>query len=277
MALGVSHRGWIQRNPQGPAGRHNARLGVDREPHCAGLSGLSKSVLSIPVADATGKHCASPPGFIATSRRNRYSKAGEISLDDSDRVHWPSTAMVRCTAVGESSLFLSSGPSRRRGDHRRSSQKVIPPSSMNLFYILAHGHSFDVERFIGSSTLIPSLTWNVGQRSHGMVRADTDGFIIYLTEEALGYQAQQTIAVEFIRKNQEELRRCCNFPGVDYFLLSLHVVLPLTDSTFGFGANANMDLLEACVGVGLNPTIFVEFDRGTGDSNLLDTNQGNAE
>ncbi|QDV40269.1 hypothetical protein Enr13x_00750 [Stieleria neptunia] len=54
-------------------------LGVDRETHCAGLPGLSKSVLSIPVADTTGKHCASPPGFIATPQRHRYSKGREIS------------------------------------------------------------------------------------------------------------------------------------------------------------------------------------------------------
>jgi hypothetical protein len=148
---------------------------------------------------------------------------------------------------------------------------------MQQFHILAHGHSFDVERFLATSTLMPSLKWNVGQRSHGMLRANTDGFIIYLAAEALGYQAQQAIAVEFIRKNQEELQRCCNFPGVDYFLLSLHFILPLTDATFGFGTNMNMNLLAACVGVGLNPSIFVQFDRETGDSNSLDTHQGNAE
>ena len=38
---------------------------------CAGLSGLSVSFHSLPVADATGMHCASPSGFIAVDRRKQ--------------------------------------------------------------------------------------------------------------------------------------------------------------------------------------------------------------
>lgn len=110
-----------------------------------------------------------------------------------------------------------------------------------------------------------------------MLRANTDGFIIYLAEETIGYQAQQAFAVEFIRENEEQLQRCCKFPGVDYFLLSLHFVLPITDATFGFATNTNLDLLTACVAVGLNPSVFVQFDRKTEDHNLLDKPQDNAE
>jgi hypothetical protein len=148
---------------------------------------------------------------------------------------------------------------------------------MKQFYILAHGHSFDVERFLAPSTLVPSLRWQVGQRSHGMLRANTAGFIIYLAEETIDFQAQQAIALEFIRENEQQLQRCSKFPGMDYFLLSLHFILPLTNATFGFATNTNLDLLAACVGVGLNPSVFVQFDRKAVDSNLLDTQQDDTE
>ena len=148
---------------------------------------------------------------------------------------------------------------------------------MKQFYILAHGHLFDVERFLATSALVPSLKWQVGQRSHGMLRANTAGFIIYLADETIDYQAQQAIAVGFILENEEQLQRCCKFPGVDYFLLSLHFVLPITDATFGFATNTNLDLLAACVAVGLNPSVFVQFDRKTEDHILLDKPRGNAE
>lgn len=148
---------------------------------------------------------------------------------------------------------------------------------MKQFYILAHGHSFDVERFLATSTLVPSLKWQVGQRSHGMLRANTAGFIIYLADETIDYQAQQAIALNFIRENEQQLQSCKTFPGMDYFLLSLHFILPLTDAMYGFATNTNLDLLTACVGVGLNPSVFVQFDRRTVETNLLGTDQDDAE
>ncbi len=38
---------------------------VGQETDCAGLPGLRGSFHSLPVANATGMHCASPSGFIA--------------------------------------------------------------------------------------------------------------------------------------------------------------------------------------------------------------------
>jgi hypothetical protein len=149
---------------------------------------------------------------------------------------------------------------------------------MHFFYILAHGHTFDVGQFLSTSTLIPSLKWNVGQKSHGMLHAKTDGFIIYLAaDKSLSYQNQQDLALEFVRENEKELLRCRSFPGVDYFLLSLHFVLPLNDSMFGFATNMNQNLLSACVSVGLEPSIFVQFDRETDGTNLLDINSEDTE
>ncbi len=148
---------------------------------------------------------------------------------------------------------------------------------MKQFYILAHGHLFDVERFLAASTLVPSLKWQVGQRSHGMLRANTAGFIIYLADETMDYQAQQAIALNFIRENEQQLQSCKTFPGMDYFLLSLHFILPLTDAMYGFATNTNLDLLTACVGVGLKPSVFVQFDRRTVETNLLDTAQDDAD
>lgn len=104
-----------------------------------------------------------------------------------------------------------------------------------------------------------------------MRHAKTSGFTIYLSSDKTpSYQIQQEIALEFIRENQSELRRCRSFPGVDYYLLSLHFVLPLTDSTAGFAMNMNQNLLAACVSVGLEPSIFVQFSRETDGSELLD-------
>ncbi len=110
-----------------------------------------------------------------------------------------------------------------------------------------------------------------------MLRANTAGFIIYLADETMDYQVQQAIALNFIRENEQQLQSCKTFPGMDYFLLSLHFILPLTDAMYGFATNTNLDLLTACVGVGLNPSVFVQFDRRTVETNLLDTAQGEAE
>jgi hypothetical protein len=111
-----------------------------------------------------------------------------------------------------------------------------------------------------------------------MQHAKTDGFIIYLAaEKTLSYQTQQDLALEFVRENEKELLRCRSFPRVDYFLLSLHFVLPLDDSMFGFATNMNQDLLSACVKVGLEPSVFVQFRRETDRSDLLDSHPDNTE
>ena len=111
-----------------------------------------------------------------------------------------------------------------------------------------------------------------------MHRANTHGFIIYLApEKTLNYQTQQELSLEFIRQNPVELNRCRTYPGVDYFSLSLHFILPLSDSMFGFATNMNQDLLAACVEVGLRPSVFVEFNRLTEHVDLLDAPRGKTE
>jgi hypothetical protein len=95
-----------------------------------------------------------------------------------------------------------------------------------------------------------------------MVRAITDGFIIRLSDNAeIDFQSQQVRALAFVLENEDELRRCKTFRGVDYFLLSLRFILPVSDSTFGFATFIDFELLTACVKVGLNPSVFVQFDR----------------
>ena len=102
-----------------------------QETDCAGLPGLGGSLHCIPVADATGMHCASPSGFIAAVRRyqikarhSEFLRVVRIKCIGHQRQWhglsaWPDARTLWCTVVGESSSFFCSGPSRRRGDHRR--------------------------------------------------------------------------------------------------------------------------------------------------------------
>jgi hypothetical protein len=79
-------------------------------------------------------------------------------------------------------------------------------------HIIAHGERFDVDAFLGKSTLRPDFVW----RREAPV---TSGVEFFLGDgRAIGLRDQENLAIMYLKAHRDELRAIAKFPGVDAFI-----------------------------------------------------------
>src|SRR6266700_7321800 len=94
-------------------------------------------------------------------------------------------------------------------------------------HIIAHGERFDIDAFLGKSTLRPDFVW----RREAPV---TSGVEFFLGDgRAIGLRDQENLAIMYLKAHRDELRAIAKFPGVDAFILGLVYIATLDGSATG--------------------------------------------
>jgi hypothetical protein len=136
---------------------------------------------------------------------------------------------------------------------------------MNEFRLFAHGAAFDVDAFLGATTLRPDYVWRRGdQRRYACVesRHPTGGVEFVLGDGlTVPLPEQERIALAYLRAHPDELRALGQFPGVDTFILGLQYHMKLGGGVAGFSLGPSPSLMWHCLDIGVRPVYYVTLDR----------------
>lgn len=134
---------------------------------------------------------------------------------------------------------------------------------MNHFSIFAHGDSFNVDEFLGRSTLQPDYVWRRGdQRRYACVdsKHETSGVEFVLGNGwDVPFPEQEAIAVAYLKEHRNELRMLSDFSGVETFILGLQCICKLHDGLLGFCTGPSAQLMSHALDVGVRPNYYVSF------------------
>jgi hypothetical protein len=135
----------------------------------------------------------------------------------------------------------------------------------NQFRLFAHGENFHVDAYLQSSTLQPDFVWRRGeQRRYACMKSEhsTSGVEWVLGDgRTLSFDDQERIAIDFLTKNQAELRRLSGFPGADWCTIGLQFMMEIDEGTLVFCVSPSLLFNLAAIGVGFGPTIYVSIVR----------------
>jgi hypothetical protein len=132
---------------------------------------------------------------------------------------------------------------------------VWPERFAERFHIIAHGERFDVDAFLGKSTLRPDFVW---RREAPL----TSGVEFFLGDgRAIGLRNQENMAIKFLKVHRGELRAIAEFPGVDAFILGLVFIANLQGSTSGVALHWSRELMLPALDTGITPIHYVTYDR----------------
>src|SRR5689334_6667779 len=97
---------------------------------------------------------------------------------------------------------------------------------MEKLQIFAFGKAFDVDAFLPTTSLGIARVWRLGDlRGHPLIIQDTcshSGVVIEIgASETLSLNEQDTLATEFLEKNEEQLKHLVKYPGVEVVTLAL--------------------------------------------------------
>jgi len=131
---------------------------------------------------------------------------------------------------------------------------------MNHFTLFAHGEAFDVDAYLGKTTLNFDRVWRRGdQRQYACVESShpTSG-----VEKVLGdgsripVPEQQGIAVRFLSAHHDALVELASFPGVDTVVVGLHYEIE-TEGVIGFVMGPTEQLMKHALDLGIRPNFYV--------------------
>jgi hypothetical protein len=135
----------------------------------------------------------------------------------------------------------------------------------NQFQLTAHGHTFDVDAFLATSTLRPDYTWRRGDPllySCGESKYETSGVVLMLGDgRAVPFLDQERIAIGYLESHRDELRALANFPGVEWFILGLQYHIEIDPGTLGFCMGPSARLMWHALDIGVRPTYYVSLER----------------
>ena len=132
---------------------------------------------------------------------------------------------------------------------------VWPERFEERLHIIAHGERFDVDAFLGKSTLRPDFVW----RREAPV---TSGVEFFLGDgRAIGLRDQENIAIMYLKAHRDELRAIAEFPGVDAFILGLVYIAKLQDNIFGAALDWTRELMLPALDTGITPVHYITYDR----------------
>jgi hypothetical protein len=128
---------------------------------------------------------------------------------------------------------------------------------MDRFELFAHGKNFDVDTYLETATLSFDRVWHAGEghyQTSGVAKSLGDG-------TSLPVRQQEELAVEFLAAHQAALQDLSQQPGVDTFILGIHLEMELTPSLLGFPVSPSPRLMWHCRQVGARPVYFVTLAR----------------
>ena len=124
-----------------------------------------------------------------------------------------------------------------------------PDRFYERFHIFALGESFDVDAFLGQSSLQPDFVWR--QMGNG----PTNGLELVLGDaDTATLRQQEEIAVNYLREHRDELRRLACFPGVE--ALNLGLVYRVGPNVTGFCLGPSRALMVQALDSGVRPNYY---------------------
>jgi hypothetical protein len=130
---------------------------------------------------------------------------------------------------------------------------------MNHFELFAHGVSFDPKEYLASTKLVFDKVWYKGEEGHDHPKSSGVGKSLG-NGPSLPIFEQERIAIEYLVKNNHELKSLANFPGVTTFILGLQYHIELDESTIGFCMGPSHKLMKCALDLGIDPTYYVTID-----------------
>ena len=139
------------------------------------------------------------------------------------------------------------------------------PAIRNEFRIFAHGQSFDVDAFVGMTSLRPDYVWRRGdQRRYACIESKhpTSGVEFVLGDgRVVPVLDQEQIAFNYIEEHRHELRTLAQFPGVETFILGIQYICELDEGIIGFCLAPSRRLMQHALDVGIEPNYYVGLNR----------------
>jgi hypothetical protein len=110
---------------------------------------------------------------------------------------------------------------------------------INHFELFAHGAAFDVDAYLPRTELPVSRVWRRGSGHY-----KTSGIAVTLgAGHSIPLLEQERVAIEFLSRHRDALVALGREPGVDVFILRLHLRMPFQEG------------LEPSYHVALEPTM----------------------
>jgi hypothetical protein len=130
---------------------------------------------------------------------------------------------------------------------------------INHFELFAHGATFDVDAYLPRTQLPISRVWRRGSahyRTSGIAVTLGDGPSVPVFE-------QERLAIEFLARYKEALAALRKEPGIDVFILGLHLRMRLEEGLVGFSVGPSTLLMRHALDAGVEPFFFVALEAPT--------------
>jgi hypothetical protein len=131
---------------------------------------------------------------------------------------------------------------------------------MNDFRLFAHGVDFEADAYLASTPLKFDGVWHKGQFAHDHPKS-SGVFKILGDGQKLPLSEQETIAIEYLSVNREELKALARYPGVTTVILGLVYHIELDSATVGFSMGPSARLMRHALDIGISPVFYVSLDR----------------
>jgi hypothetical protein len=69
------------------------------------------------------------------------------------------------------------------------------------------------------------------------------------------------MAIRFIKAHRDALRELADYPGVDTFILGIHVPIDLSTGVVGFCVGPSPQLMWHALDIRIHPTWYIDLDR----------------
>ena len=127
---------------------------------------------------------------------------------------------------------------------------------MNYFEIFAHGATFDADAYVARTDLPISRVWRRGSAHY-----TTSGIAVTLGDGgSLPVLEQEGIAIAFLARYRDALAALGKEPGIDVFILRLHVRMRFEEGLTGFSVGPSTLLMRHALDVGVEPSFFVALE-----------------
>jgi hypothetical protein len=127
---------------------------------------------------------------------------------------------------------------------------------INDFELFAHGAAFDVDAYLLRTELPVSRVWRRGSghyKTSGIAMTLGDGHSVPVPE-------QERLAIEFFSAHRDALIALGREPGIDAFVLRLHLRMRLQEGLVGFSVGPSISLMRHALDVGVEPLYFVALE-----------------
>jgi hypothetical protein len=118
---------------------------------------------------------------------------------------------------------------------------------INHFELFAHGTAFDFDAYLPRTELPVSRIWRRGSAHY-----KTSGIAVTLgAGHSVPLLEQERLAIEFLSRHRDALVALGREPGVEIFILRLHLRMPVRERLVGFCVVPSMTLMRHALDIGV--------------------------